>query len=350
MTRVVLAASLLLFSCPSTSTPDAAVDCRQDGACPEGLTCFPDFRCYPPGADVDCSPPCYGVEPFCDQATLRCVACLGDGDCPAGQVCVAPVKRCQAGCSEAKPDCPAGTTCDLALGACRGCLTDAECLDPAFPRCDAQGQCVTCVEDRDDCPPGQFCNTAGAAPACAPGCKASSECDAGQDCCAHHCVDTTTDSSHCGFCDNACRSGRACCTGRCVDVTTDVDNCSTCGTSCSLPNVAAPYCAAATCGHQGCEFYFGNCDGDWANGCEANFSFDAQNCGGCGRPCGASAPHTVGACNLGTCTLACVAGWGNCDVAWLDGCEVDLTSTTAHCGRCDNPCPGAQTCVAGQCQ
>lgn len=351
MNRWLLFASFVFVACPSTSrVADAGGDCAQDGTCPAGLTCFPDFRCYPVGADPDCSPPCYGDEPFCDKTTLRCVACLADTDCGDGKVCVAPVKHCQPGCSEAKPACPAGTKCDFSLGACRGCITDAECTDSALPRCDAHGQCVKCVEDRDDCPAGQFCNTAGAAPTCSPGCKSSSECQSGQECCAHQCVDTSSSSSHCGFCDNACRGSKSCCNSRCVDYATDVDNCSACGKSCELPNVAAPYCAASTCGHQGCEFYFGNCDNDWSNGCEANWSFNAQHCGGCNRTCPAGGSHTVGACNLGNCTYACEGGWGNCNGSWADGCETDVNTTAAHCGRCNNACTGAQVCVNGQCQ
>jgi hypothetical protein len=350
--RLVAAVALVMTACPTatgTKGPDAGESCNQDGTCAGGLTCFPDFRCYPSDADPGCTPPCWGEEPFCDKTTLRCVACLSDTDCEAGHLCVPPLKRCEPGCSAARPLCGAGETCDVTLQICRGCFSDTDCTTPDAPRCDALGQCVHCVEDRDDCPAGQYCSVSGTAPACAPGCKASSECDAGMDCCAHRCVDVATDSANCGLCDNPCRGNTTCCTGLCVNLTSDVDNCSACGRSCQLPNVVGPMCASATCSDRGCEPYFGDCDGDHSNGCEANLSFNAQHCGSCGRACQASGAHTVGECNLGGCAVGCQSGWGNCNLLWTDGCEEDFSQSAAHCGRCNNPCTSPATCVNGQC-
>ncbi len=348
----------VVASC-SSPRPLGGADCAQDGSCPSGLTCFANWRCYPPAADPPCEPTCYGVEPLCDKRTLRCVACLGDDDCGAGTVCSAPTQRCVSGCNAQHRSCgDAGETCDVEAGVCHGCASDGDCKVAGKGRCDAaSGQCVACLPDADDCPSGQFCNATSDGFACAPGCKSVADCatDGGApsptvDCCAGRCVDTAVATENCGGCGNACRSGKACCAGTCADLATDVDHCGACATSCARPNVQGPSCAASTCADKGCESYFADCDKDPGNGCEVNLTQDAKNCYGCGNACTAL-PHAEAACSVANCTLGrCLAGYADCDHIQSDGCEVDLTSDASHCGACATACASGQSCVAGACQ
>jgi hypothetical protein len=66
-------------------------------------------------------------------------------------------------------------------------------------------------------------------------------------------------------------------------------------------------------------------------------------------------PNAVGGtCVAGGCQgYQCITDWGNCNGDWGDGCEVDLTQSTSHCGTCNNACPAAanatEICSGGQC-
>jgi hypothetical protein len=353
-----LAVIALLGGCAVLPNPRGA-DCAQDGACPDGFTCFPDFRCYPYNADPPCNPPCYGAEPFCDKATLRCIECRADDDCTAGFVCAPVIQRCQPGCSAAHPQCPTGVRCDTTLGVCmgQGCTGDASCTVPGRARCDLQsGQCVSCLPGRDDCPSGTFCQESNGSFGCVQGCSADSECPATGPaqvpaCCDHRCVDVLTSNDACGACGSPCRNNDSCCDGVCVDLTRSADHCGGCARSCYLPNVTGVSCANSQCSNQGCQQYFGNCDGDLqSNGCEANHSFSPLNCGSCGHVC-PSLPHRPGVCLLLSCasTGPCEEGWGNCDGQPANGCERPLT-TTSDCGGCDVRCSSNQACTSGTCQ
>jgi hypothetical protein len=48
-------------------------------------------------------------------------------------------------------------------------------------------------------------------------------------------------------------------------------------------------------------------------------------------------------------SIACNTGFGNCNGAAVDGCEVDLTSDEANCGACGVVCTASQICTAGAC-
>ncbi|MEI8259332.1 MAG: fibrinogen-like YCDxxxxGGGW domain-containing protein [Deltaproteobacteria bacterium] len=54
-------------------------------------------------------------------------------------------------------------------------------------------------------------------------------------------------------------------------------------------------------------------------------------------------------CAAGVCGAACVENYGDCDGNAANGCETDLRSTTANCGRCGVTCGGGQVCAAGVC-
>jgi len=332
-------------------------DCAQDGSCPDGLTCFADWRCWPRDFEPPCDPPCWGAEPFCDEAMLRCIACRADADCAGGSVCAPNVQRCRPGCSAEHPDCPAPFHCDLARGVCTGCTADAECTSPAEPRCDeGRGRCVPCLPHRGGCPSGSVCVTSGDGYACAPGCVTAADCappGPGQQlaCCQSRCVDVSTSAEHCGGCGNPCHGTDSCCDGVCFDLTTSPTHCGACGRSCYLPNVTGVTCSGSQCSNQGCQQYFGDCDRSLdTNGCEENLSFSADHCGNCGHRCTGGAPHRPAICVLLGCTIGpCEPGWADCNGHGGDGCETPLT-TASDCNACGARCASGQQCLDGGCR
>jgi hypothetical protein len=155
-------------------------------------------------------------------------------------------------------------------------------------------------------------------------------------CCPDGCVNIKTDSDNCGECGNVCTGTTpGCCSGSCKDIDSDPNNCGSCGNKCG----ANAHCSCGAC-H--CDDDYGNCDGDWSNGCEVNLNTDPNNCGACGNACGANA-H----CSGGTCH--CNEGYGNCDGDWSDGCEVNLNTDPNNCGACGNSCGTNAYCSGGTC-
>ena len=91
--------------------------------------------------------------------------------------------------------------------------------------------------------------------------------------------------------------------------------------------------------------YKNSCQDQDPAGCTLKFSLAAtstkQNCGMCGKSCGASEDCCNQVCtsvvttnNCGVCGKACVAGQGCCN----GSCTA--LNTVANCGACGNACPG----------
>ena len=179
--------------------------------------------------------------------------------------------------------------------------------------------------------------------------------------------------------------------GYCSDVSSDVNNCGACDAVCDLPNVDQHDCIASSCVILSCDANFDDCDLTDANGCEADLQADRVNCGTCATACAADQicdagscvgcavgevvcgnscidtdtdPAHCGACDAacdllnvdvhgcvgGSCTVVtCDANFGDCDAAAANGCEVDLLTTTAHCGACGNACGAGESCCNGTC-
>ncbi|MBI5534012.1 MAG: hypothetical protein HY898_14925 [Deltaproteobacteria bacterium] len=155
----------------------------------------------------------------------------------------------------------------------------------------------------------------------------------------------------------ACNSGFADCdkdpsTGCEVDLQGDPLNCAKCGAPCTtLPHMTGP-CTSGVCGAPQCDTGYQDCNASMVDGCEVNTDGDPTACGGCTNVCSA-APNSTAICTSGQCGIQCDALFGDCNQVASDGCEVDLDTSTSHCGVCDHACalPHAIVqCVSGTCQ
>jgi hypothetical protein len=133
-----------------------------------------------------------------------------------------------------------------------------------------------------------------------------------------------------------------------VATSSSLSNCGACGTVCGAVANGAAACNNGSCGVGSCNPGFGNCDGNAANGCEKNLNNDTANCGACGKPC--TYANGVGACLGGQCgLLSCSTGFADCNTSAVDGCEVNINTSSANCGACNKACPANQSCNAGAC-
>ncbi len=300
------------FNCDMASATGCESNLREQsncGAC--GVSCEADFAmtsCATGTCElVGCSP---GYED-CDGDLMNGCESNLDGDPTTCGTCdtVCPVD-------------PANATSVCDTGSC------ALNCDAGYRDCnsDPSDGCETFLGDVESCNGcGILCD--GTTPVCsgsvATGFACSADCAAGEVDCGDSCVDTSTDVRNCGACDNVCPD----------------------------PMRASPTCAGGSCGFT-CDMGFEDCDGDAANGCEADFS-STSDCGSCGNVCD-PVPNGTVACN-GTCEIATCSGTNrDCDGTYDNGCETDITSDTANCGGCGVTCMvgnrvGAVSCVDGSC-
>ncbi len=263
-------------------------------------------------------------------------------------------------------DVPAGDTGP------RGCTSAADCAgDPGGPACDtATGRCVACVTD-EHCSAGALC----AGNVCVMGCTSARPCPAGQTCCDGACVDPQANLAHCGGCGTRCMvvngvgqcMNGQCAIGQCnspfascdgmaangceTNTQSDAAHCGGCAMACAARANASARCASGRCEYA-CNMGFADCDNDPANGCETDTRASATHCGGCGMRC--SLANATAGCTDGRCAVAtCAMNFGDCDTNALNGCESDLRTTVAHCGRCGVSCPGGPNaipaCANGSC-
>ncbi len=279
-------------------------------SCPDGQTVCDDF-CY----DLDTSPRHCGD---CDVA------------CSEGELCSA---------GTCATSCGAGLTeCD---GTCRDLSTDrAHCGGCGVP-----------------CAAGEICDGGACVPSCGGGTPTlcGDSCvntDTNPEHCGG-CDDPCAVGSVCshGDCVATCGAGLTECTGACVDTDWDPGHCGGCDASCSGATNATGICLSGGCG-RACDPGFGDCDADLAssagNGCETNTATAVTDCGACGNEC--SVVNGTGGCAASECVVAeCDLGWGDCDRDYANGCEHDVSADAANCGGCGSPCASDEICLDSAC-
>jgi hypothetical protein len=325
-------------------------------------------RCAFPGAGARCN------AGRCESTRVCMPSTLGDCDGNASNGCetdllttTAHCGACGAGCAlpNAESSCGAGrcavVRCNAGYADCDGVASNG-CETNLLTTPSSCGRC------------GAACSTANATPSCAAGaCRLA--CSSGFGDCdgnlGNGCeTPTTTSTAHCGGCGRACSlasAAAACTAGRCVIAScnagtadcnampadgcevalgTSVLHCGACGRACVLANATAA-CAGGSCTIARCNAGFGDCDGDPSNGCEVDLARTPAHCGRCGVACGAV--NGAATCAAGACGVTCAAAYGNCDGSLSNGCETQLGSANAHCGRCNNACGAGFVCSAGAC-
>ncbi|MDD1653126.1 MAG: hypothetical protein LUQ64_01130, partial [Methanomicrobiales archaeon] len=233
-------------------------------------------------------------------------------------------------------------------------------------------------------------------------------CPEGQTTCGSSCVNLDTDSNNCGTCGVQCGTGQGCqngqcvsgcgagttnCNGQCVNLNSDTSSCGQCGYGCPSITNGYPTCSQGTC-TAACYGGYANCDGSLSNGCEVFPLSDSSNCGSCGVRCGSgqkcadgrcvtenlcgegatecsgrcvilsadatncgqcgySCPSVANGwpvCRQGTCAASCNTGFADCDGNFANGCETNILTDRANCGRCNALCMVEFPCCAnGNC-
>jgi MYXO-CTERM domain-containing protein len=293
------------------------------------------------------------------------------------------------GCEQAVVDDPencgaCGRTCDaVAHGTahCAGVDCAIDSCDAGWDNCDALGyngcesNLATDLQDCGEC--GNACDYANAVNRCEAGSCVITECSANFRDCNQEIDDgceanLRADPENCGSCGTACSANHAsgtctnglCFMGECdagyancnrnpadgceISLADDAENCGACGVACNLSHATAA-CDQASCVVAACEAGHGDCDGDAANGCEVDLATDEAHCGACGEPC--ALDHASAVCNASTCAIArCDADYADCDAEDATGCEIDLNTDAANCGRCGIACGEGEACVGGSCE
>jgi hypothetical protein len=332
---------------------------RQCVACVTNDHCAPGTLCVGNVCVMGCNTerPCPSAQTCCDGACVdtqssiaacgacgnRCnvpnaMAACTNGTCTVG-ACTAPNANCD---GMATNGCETNTQTDTAH--CGACGTACATRPNATASC-AAGMCAyTCAAGFADCDNdpsngcevdtrtstahcgacGRVCNPPNATAVCAMGQCGVAACTAG----FGNCDDNPT---------NGCET----------DTRTSTSHCGACGTSCPGAPNAVPACTVGTCALT-CAAGFADCDGNATNGCEVDTRTSATHCGACGRTCALA--NATAACAGSLCTVAtCAAGFGDCDGNAANGCEADTRTSNTHCGACGTVCAAGQRCEAGAC-
>jgi len=306
-----------------------------------------------------------------------CAAGFGECDGNTGNGCEVALGGSVAHCGSCGRSCltanVSAATCTMGVCAITTCATGyADCDNDPSNGCETDtrvspSHCGMC---------GNACMVSGGNATCRAGACVVASCDTGRGDCdgnaSNGCETNTTNSTtHCGACGAACTLPNAtprCEAGRCaiascntgfadcdndpsngceVDTRTTAAHCGGCGMRCA-PAAGTGACVASVCTVAACNAGFADCDSTASNGCEVNIGTSTQHCGGCGSMCAPAS--ATGACVMGACTVAsCNAGRGNCDGNASNGCETDTTSSNTHCGACGTACTTAQSCTGGTC-
>ncbi len=89
-----------------------------------------------------------------------------------------------------------------------------------------------------------------------------------------------------------------------------------------------------------CNYGYGSCNDDWADGCETDIKNNSEHCGKCKTPC--MPDNAVGMCSDMQCKIvSCKNGYYDIDKKPENGCEYQCTPTGMEvCDGKDNDCDG----------
>jgi hypothetical protein len=90
--------------------------------------------------------------------------------------------------------------------------------------------------------------------------------------------------------------------------------------SCQRPHAVGGTCVQGVCQGFACESGWGNCNGNWEDGCE-NPLDSVESCGKCGRRCEPKS-HADPVCTGGSCGIKCQGKFQDCDGNIENGCEI----------------------------
>lgn len=343
------------------------LDCGGDacGSCAAGAKC---------GETRDCqSRVCEGgvcLSPTCDDQVVN-------GD-ETGLDCGGPC-----------PPCPADEPClsakDCASAECSEGFCGSECSD-GFANCDGDNENACEVNTRRDLDNCGACGSACELPQATAECS-TGECRIVEDGCApgyldcngmpdDGCeIDARSNRLHCGACNEACpdiNGTPSCVSGLCaitcregfadcdddrangceVNLLSNVKSCGDCAEVCGAAPGNSANCKGGVCGETQCPAGKADCSDEGPDTCETNTTSDVMNCGGCGLACVAKDADV--ACVKGQCVItSCKSGFADCTLDFANGCETDTTTSTAHCGGCNNACVvanGSARCEGGSCE
>ncbi|OIP41298.1 MAG: hypothetical protein AUK47_06620 [Deltaproteobacteria bacterium CG2_30_63_29] len=290
-----------------------------------------------------------------DQSVLDALGapCQTNGDCKFGTCCggeCVDVESSTGHCGACGAVCGVDDTCSAGRCVCGGTASKrgegSACFEEQ--RCCPDSGCVLTATDRINCGAcGTTCEeTHTTAVRCVDGVCDPTCADQYGDCDSDPSTGCETDldtAENCGECGARCGVGASCEAGvcRCPGSTL-----ATCPYSSSTHLSAS--CVGARCEVTCVETAnLGDCDQDGGNGCEAVLDADVANCGRCYVVCGET--NTVStSCVEGVCHFECELGFEHCTAESVSGCETNVDTSDAHCGRCGNSCSPA-TCQGGSC-
>jgi hypothetical protein len=331
---------------PSSNTDSSVLIPSRESCdqCIQNQVCI-DNKCV----DLPDQCPC-PVESYCDLATNTCVVgCTADEQCDVGRICIVEARICREGCrndtdcstghicenTTCRPgcrddsDCTAGSICEN-LSCRSGCRQDSDCGQGTI--CD-NTVCREGCRSNEMCPGGRVCRDT----YCIEGCRTSAECaTAGAECvdalcicpqalvpCDGVCVDTNSNSLHCGTCGVTCAQtnnmecragscecigGLSKCDGVCMDTQSDVHHCGSCTTDCG--DGTDTTCSNGECinGSQPSSGWWSHCssDEDCPEGGVCDFNVCIELCTDIFFPCAPSpGGRAFSACRNGYCVLSC---------------------------------------------